>query len=91
MSPNSINPPMTQEQIHQQWSQQQKIKLTPEAYIKAFGEDSDKSDDGVKMPKMSDLRNFDSDFVGCMFCCACMFRIVTTNRYNFEHSLIIPH
>ena len=43
------------------YKQEQKTTLTPEAYIKAFGEDA-KSSNGVKMPKVSDLRNFDSDF-----------------------------
>ena len=43
------------------YKQEQKTVLTPEAYIKAFGKDS-KESNGVEMPKMSDLRNFDSDF-----------------------------
>jgi len=47
--------------VWQDYKQEQKAKLTPEAYIKAFGEDKDKSD-SVEMPKMSDLRNFDSTF-----------------------------
>ena len=45
----------------QDYKEGQKSKLTPEAYIKAFGEDK-KTSNGVEMPKMCDLRNFDSDF-----------------------------
>ena len=45
----------------QDYKEEQKSKLTPEAYIKAFGEDK-KTSNGVEMPKMCDLRNFDSDF-----------------------------